>query len=135
MRLRISTRGIEAIAELDLVGAAEAVKALSRRLPLSGELVQSAWSGHACEVVLPDAELAQGARSMNELPRGALAIGRTAEASVLLIAYGPTLHHTAAGRAPTTWIGRITEDGGPLLAQLESTFDDGALAVTIRAEE
>jgi hypothetical protein len=125
------------VAELDDEGAPNAVRALWSVLPIEGELLVSMWSGHAGELALPPAlaMLAGREQASIDIPVGALALGAGADGPVLLIAYGPSKFHTAAGPALATLVGRLVENGPAVLEQIERTFDVGAVPVAISAVE
>jgi hypothetical protein len=136
VRIRLSVDGAEATAELDMARSPDAARAFSAVLPLEGELVTSAWSGHGCELLLPDALRAvtgSGATSV-DVPVGTLAIVPATEGPLLVVPYGTVKAHTAIGPVAATLLAHFVDGQGAFLARIERTFDEGALAVRIVVE-
>ena len=136
MRIRLSVDGAEATAELDVARSSDAARAFSGVLPLDGEFLTSTWSGHGCELLLPEALRAvagSGATSI-DVPVGTLAIVPATEGPVLVVPYGTMKTHTATGPVAATLLAHFVDGQGAFLARLERTFEEGALAVRIVAE-
>lgn len=136
MRIRLSVDGAEATAELDLARSPDAARAFSGVLPLGGEFLTSAWSGHGCELLLPVAlrAVAGSGATAIDIPVGALAIAPATEGALLVVPYGTMKTHTATGPVASTLLAHFIDGQAAFLARLERTFEEGALAVRIVAE-
>lgn len=136
VRIRLSVDGAEATAELDVARSPDAARAFSGVLPLEGELLTSAWSGHGCELLLPDAlrAVAGSGATSTDVPVGTLAIAPATEGPLLVVPYGTMKTHTATGPVAATLLAHFVDGQGAFLARLERTFEEGALAVRIVAE-
>ena len=136
VRIRLSVDGAEATAELDVTRSPDAARAFSAVLPLNGALITSAWSGHGCELLLPEALRAvagTGATSI-DVPVGTLAIAPATEGPLLVVPYGTMKTHTATGPVAATLLAHFVNGQGAFLARIERTFEEGALAVRIVVE-
>jgi hypothetical protein len=136
-RIRLIAGGIEATAELDGEGSPDAVRAFAATLPLDGELLGSVWSGNGCELALPEAlrRVVGGGAASVDVPVGTLAIVASAEGAVLIIPYGIVKTHLATGPVAATRVARFVAGQDAFLARVERTFDEGAIAVRIVAEQ
>ena len=103
-------------------------------LPLRADLFSANWSGHAGTFAAPAALLAAVETTIgpdNAVPVGGLAVASRENGGVVLIAYGPTMHHTALGPAPVSVFGDITANKPEFLARLERIFAEGAVTLTV----
>ena len=130
--IRLRVDGVESIAALAAESAA--ADALWNALPLRTELFSAIWSGHACTFSPPPALLAAADDAVgadNAVPVGTIAVASRENGGVVVIAYGPTLHHTALGPAPVTRFAEITSGAPQFLARIERIFTEGAVPLEI----